>query len=173
MPVKTKVIVDEAEIHCYIGAGFWAITTSALMTLNWIALVVLMTGGCVCSESLSHRHAAAPRLFCDICDMFDLHETEDCPQQAMSSDSPPPSHHGGSRDTVRPYCDTCESELCLSVRFIFYEWLLIVVLFFICMSCIFFCDGQFWACIIQMYSVSKKKSPPLGDLTLFIFFTNG
>ena len=51
----------------------------------------------------------APRLFCDICDMFDLHETEDCPQQAMTSDSPPPSHHGGSRDAVRPYCDTCES----------------------------------------------------------------
>merc|ERR1712150_273233 len=25
----------------------------------------------------------APRLFCDICDQFDLHDTEDCPTQAM------------------------------------------------------------------------------------------
>ena len=25
----------------------------------------------------------APRLFCDICDEFDLHDTEDCPTQAM------------------------------------------------------------------------------------------
>ena len=24
---------------------------------------------------------AAPRLFCDICDEFDLHDTEDCPKQ--------------------------------------------------------------------------------------------
>ena len=27
--------------------------------------------------------AVAPRLFCDICDAFDLHDTEDCPTQAM------------------------------------------------------------------------------------------
>jgi len=52
----------------------------------------------------------APRMFCDICDVFDAHETEDCPQQAMSSDSPPPSHYAGSRDVVRPYCDSCESQ---------------------------------------------------------------
>jgi len=49
-------------------------------------------------------------MFCDICDMFDLHETEDCPKQAMTLlDSPPASHHAGQRDAVRPYCDTCES----------------------------------------------------------------
>lgn len=28
----------------------------------------------------------APRLFCDICDRFDLHDTEDCPTQAMQID---------------------------------------------------------------------------------------
>ncbi|XP_052801595.1 CAP-Gly domain-containing linker protein 1-like isoform X4 [Mya arenaria] len=50
---------------------------------------------------------AAPRMFCDICDVFDQHETEDCPQQEMS-DSPPPSKHHGDRHQIRPYCDICE-----------------------------------------------------------------
>ncbi|XP_065200796.1 CAP-Gly domain-containing linker protein 1-like isoform X3 [Planococcus citri] len=51
----------------------------------------------------------APRQFCDICDVFDLHETEDCPKQSNSS--PPPT----KRDTTskvkpppRPYCENCE-----------------------------------------------------------------
>lgn len=29
----------------------------------------------------------APRLYCDICDVFDLHETEDCPKQSMLGDT--------------------------------------------------------------------------------------
>ncbi|XP_014671343.1 PREDICTED: CAP-Gly domain-containing linker protein 1-like [Priapulus caudatus] len=48
----------------------------------------------------------APRLFCDICDVFDLHETEDCPTQM--SESPPQTHYHGARDADRPYCDICE-----------------------------------------------------------------
>lgn len=52
-------------------------------------------------------HGPPPRLFCDICDVFDLHDTEDCPLQA-SSDSPPPSQHHGTRGEERAYCDTCE-----------------------------------------------------------------
>ncbi|XP_064612124.1 CAP-Gly domain-containing linker protein 1-like isoform X3 [Liolophura sinensis] len=53
----------------------------------------------------------APRLFCDICDVFDKHETEDCPLQAMSdTESPPPSQHHGSRNEERPYCDICEGK---------------------------------------------------------------
>ncbi|XP_045608788.1 CAP-Gly domain-containing linker protein 1 isoform X4 [Procambarus clarkii] len=52
-------------------------------------------------------HLVAPRMYCDICDCFDAHDTEDCPKQA-SSDSPPPSLHHGQRGTIRPYCDTCE-----------------------------------------------------------------
>lgn len=55
---------------------------------------------------------AAPRMFCDICDMFDLHETEDCPRQAM--DSPPPpqnSRRVGKKQTEeRPYCEICEGK---------------------------------------------------------------
>jgi len=55
---------------------------------------------------------AAPRMFCDICDMFDLHETEDCPRQAM--DSPPPPQHsrrvGKKQTEERPYCEICEGK---------------------------------------------------------------
>ena len=58
----------------------------------------------------------APRLFCDICDMFDLHDTEDCPRQAM--DSPPPPQHkvaGKKRAEERPYCENCEGKCILYI----------------------------------------------------------
>lgn len=62
---------------------------------------------CPCSEeeSLSKKK---PRLFCDICGCFDLHDTEDCPTQAQALEEPPHSAHHGSRREERPYCDTCE-----------------------------------------------------------------
>ncbi|XP_049324523.1 CAP-Gly domain-containing linker protein 1 isoform X1 [Astyanax mexicanus] len=50
-----------------------------------------------------------PRVFCDICDCFDLHDTEDCPTQMQSPDSPPHSTYHGSRSGERPYCDICEA----------------------------------------------------------------
>ncbi|XP_016157693.1 PREDICTED: CAP-Gly domain-containing linker protein 1 isoform X12 [Ficedula albicollis] len=56
-------------------------------------------------ESLSKKK---PRLFCDICGCFDLHDTEDCPTQAQAPEEPPHSAHHGSRREERPYCDTCE-----------------------------------------------------------------
>ncbi|XP_072351552.1 CAP-Gly domain-containing linker protein 1 isoform X10 [Scyliorhinus torazame] len=49
-----------------------------------------------------------PRLFCDICDCFDLHDTEDCPTQAQMSDFPPHTTYHGNRNDERPYCDICE-----------------------------------------------------------------
>ncbi|XP_068560112.1 CAP-Gly domain-containing linker protein 1 isoform X4 [Cebidichthys violaceus] len=49
-----------------------------------------------------------PRLFCDICDCFDLHDTEDCPTQMQMPDSPPHSTYHGSKGEERPYCNTCE-----------------------------------------------------------------
>lgn len=49
-----------------------------------------------------------PRLFCDICDCFDLHDTEDCPTQAQTPDSPPHTAYHGSKTEERPYCDICE-----------------------------------------------------------------
>jgi hypothetical protein len=55
-----------------------------------------------------------PRLFCDICDVFDQHDTDDCPMQTMSpSDSPPHTmHHGGKAPggSDRPYCENCEGR---------------------------------------------------------------
>lgn len=48
-------------------------------------------------------------MYCDICEMFDLHDTDDCPRQAM--DSPPPRQtHNLPRGFERPYCDACESK---------------------------------------------------------------
>ncbi|XP_025018839.1 CAP-Gly domain-containing linker protein 1 isoform X12 [Python bivittatus] len=49
-----------------------------------------------------------PRLFCDICDCFDLHDTEDCPTQAQAPEEPPHSTYHGSRKEERPYCEICE-----------------------------------------------------------------
>ncbi|KAL1452146.1 hypothetical protein WDU94_006450 [Cyamophila willieti] len=52
-----------------------------------------------------------PRLFCDICDIFDAHDTEECPRQAGGDDSPPlEQSHVLPRGHERPYCNTCESE---------------------------------------------------------------
>uniref|UniRef100_A0A672YGY7 CAP-GLY domain containing linker protein 1a n=1 Tax=Sphaeramia orbicularis TaxID=375764 RepID=A0A672YGY7_9TELE len=49
-----------------------------------------------------------PRLFCDICDCFDLHDTEDCPTQMQMPDSPPHTTYHGNKGDERPYCDICE-----------------------------------------------------------------
>ncbi|TRY56765.1 hypothetical protein DNTS_028625 [Danionella cerebrum] len=49
-----------------------------------------------------------PRLFCDICDCFDLHETEDCPTQDQMQDSPTHTTYHGCPSDERPYCDICE-----------------------------------------------------------------
>jgi len=53
--------------------------------------------------------AIPPRLFCDICDEFDLHDTEDCPTQATPVvEEKTHTRKGGKRGVERPYCDTCE-----------------------------------------------------------------
>ena len=53
-------------------------------------------------------HIRAPRMFCDICDVFDLHETEECPQQATETELSSHSYFHASRTEHRPYCDHCE-----------------------------------------------------------------
>jgi hypothetical protein len=47
------------------------------------------------------------RAFCDICDVFDLHETEDCPLQSNDDDGGGTKNHG-VRGKDRPYCEVCE-----------------------------------------------------------------
>lgn len=67
----------------------------------------------MCFSSLvgvsKHEKKATPRLFCDICDCFDLHDTEDCPTQAQSPDSVPHTAYHGNPAAERPYCDICEA----------------------------------------------------------------
>lgn len=54
---------------------------------------------------------AAPRMFCDICDQFDLHETEDCPRQAQDFlDTEKVVKSTKKVPVERPYCENCESK---------------------------------------------------------------
>lgn len=56
----------------------------------------------------------APRVYCDICEEFDSHETEDCPTQCsgMDPDAPAPmkseEEKKKRKQVVRKYCDICE-----------------------------------------------------------------
>lgn len=62
------------------------------------------------TRSTLDKRTATPRMFCDICDRFDLHETEDCPRQAQDfSDRVPEKVPKSKRQSVeRPYCENCE-----------------------------------------------------------------
>uniref|UniRef100_A0A8C7Z3Z4 CAP-GLY domain containing linker protein 1a n=1 Tax=Oryzias sinensis TaxID=183150 RepID=A0A8C7Z3Z4_9TELE len=59
-------------------------------------------------EKQPEKKKAPPRLFCDICDCFDLHDTEDCPTQMQMPDDPPHTAYHGNKHEERPYCDICE-----------------------------------------------------------------
>nr|XP_034182737.1 restin homolog isoform X2 [Osmia lignaria] len=55
------------------------------------------------------KRMAAPRMFCDICDQFDLHETEDCPRQAQDFLETEKIAKSPKKVSVeRPYCENCE-----------------------------------------------------------------
>ncbi|XP_050558925.1 restin homolog isoform X9 [Spodoptera frugiperda] len=77
-----------------------------------MARVQALEGGTVVSEPVLFNgrkaRAVAPRLFCDICDVFDAHDTEDCPKQAGEPDAPPPPTNRRAAPPPRPYCDICE-----------------------------------------------------------------
>ena len=63
------------------------------------------------SSSPMLRGHPPPRLFCDICDVFDQHDTDDCPLQAGELDElAMHSAYHEDRQTERPYCDTCEGD---------------------------------------------------------------
>jgi hypothetical protein len=57
----------------------------------------------------------APRMFCDICDEFDLHDTDDCPQQystlaeTKQEQETHSKYNATSSGNNRAYCDLCES----------------------------------------------------------------
>ncbi|XP_014485413.1 PREDICTED: restin homolog isoform X2 [Dinoponera quadriceps] len=62
------------------------------------------------NRSTLDKRMAVPRMFCDICDQFDLHETEDCPRQAQDfSESTEKMPKLSKKQPVeRPYCENCE-----------------------------------------------------------------
>lgn len=51
-------------------------------------------------------------MYCDICEEFDLHETEDCPTQADDDMPAPPPPDGKKKEIPppRPYCEICEGS---------------------------------------------------------------
>lgn len=61
---------------------------------------------------MNKERRAPPRAYCDICEEFDLHETEDCPHQASDDVPAGNTRHvvGSKRVPERPYCDICESK---------------------------------------------------------------
>lgn len=61
--------------------------------------------------------------------MFDKHDTEDCPCQAMDydDDTPSPSHHHGDRKQLRPYCDICEGRLLLQILVVSFPLLILTL----------------------------------------------
>ncbi|KAK2581230.1 hypothetical protein KPH14_008024 [Odynerus spinipes] len=62
------------------------------------------------NRSTLEKRNKAPRMFCDICDQFDLHETEDCPRQAQDFSEPEKFIKSPKKQTVeRPYCENCET----------------------------------------------------------------
>lgn len=68
------------------------------------------------------KRKPAPRLFCDICDIFDAHDTEDCPVQSGESPTHPATinvseatNNGNDQQPkkrvlppARKYCENCE-----------------------------------------------------------------
>lgn len=58
-----------------------------------------------------------PRMYCDICEEFDLHETEDCPQQT-NEDIPAENSNRSAVErkhiAERPYCEICEGTYKIS-----------------------------------------------------------
>ncbi|KAG5310913.1 CL190 protein, partial [Acromyrmex insinuator] len=62
------------------------------------------------TRSTLDKRTAAPRMFCDICDQFDLHETEDCPRQAQDfmENAERTVKTPKKQSVERPYCETCE-----------------------------------------------------------------
>ncbi|MCP9258251.1 Restin [Dirofilaria immitis] len=55
------------------------------------------------------------RLYCDICEIFDLHDTTDCPTQAMEIEGERTHQKTKSaKPPARPYCEQCEENLICS-----------------------------------------------------------
>lgn len=73
-------------------------------------------------RSTLEKRNKAPRMFCDICDQFDLHETEDCPRQAQDFSEPEKIIKSPKKPSLeRPYCENCESKNIILFNFFFFN----------------------------------------------------
>ncbi|CAO1327841.1 unnamed protein product [Diamesa serratosioi] len=63
-------------------------------------------------DFLNKKKQPAPRMYCDICEIFDAHETEDCPIQCSDADSVGPTPRDPTKERILPpsrkYCESCE-----------------------------------------------------------------
>ncbi|CAG4988747.1 unnamed protein product [Parnassius apollo] len=98
-------IQEEKEIEGQVSFLNSVIVDMQRKNEQLMARVQALEGGTITSEPplFNGRKTRAPRLFCDICDMFDAHDTEECPRQA---DAPAPAAR--TPPPPRPYCDICE-----------------------------------------------------------------
>ena len=85
--------------NIYMLSALLQYTYRMVLSLQWVSIHF--------SSQASRR--PAPRLFCDICDVFDLHDTDDCPQQTMDDTSDHTQYHG-ERGANRAYCTICEGK---------------------------------------------------------------
>ena len=70
------------------------------------------------SNGLTNGHIRTVRKYCDICEIFDSHETEDCPQQSSNmmvnggnmvvGQEPGHTYNAVDRTQQRAYCMQCE-----------------------------------------------------------------
>lgn len=71
-------------------------------------------------------------MFCDICDIFDAHETEDCPRQTNDDVVDPRQGEKKKPPPPRAYCDICEGNIKTNVAKIFtydYSYILSIAAF--------------------------------------------
>lgn len=73
------------------------------------------------------REGAPLRLYCDICEVFDLHDTTDCPTQAMDVEYKAIRVKNKKvKPKVRSYCEQCEGKNIFSFLFLFrskFSWI--------------------------------------------------
>jgi hypothetical protein len=86
------------------------IITASLITVAKMSLPFSSS-----DEELMVKPKFTMRKFCDICDVFDQHETDECPLQESGEDTGGIQHHG-DRNHERPYCGICEGMLSTSKR---------------------------------------------------------
>ncbi|CAF4743492.1 unnamed protein product [Rotaria sp. Silwood1] len=62
-------------------------------------------------NTITRGKSSVPRLYCDMCEVFDQHDTDDCPKQSSMIDDQLHNDHHSHERVVQPprqYCEKCE-----------------------------------------------------------------